>query len=68
MGTMVRKHFYLTEEQIQALQSLGGTLAEHIRRAIDDYLAKMQKVNVSASSSRGGLNGRSTDVPSAEEE
>jgi Tfp pilus assembly PilM family ATPase len=66
---MIRKHFYLTEEQIQALHSLGGTLAEHIRRAIDEYLAKRQKVNVSASSSKGGvIDGRNTDVPSAEEE
>ena len=62
---MVRKHFYLNQEQITALHNLGGTLAEHIRRAIDEYLLK--RLNVSASLSEGRSN-ETNNVPSTEEE
>lgn len=41
---MKRKHFFLTEKQIQKLETLaeetGLSVAELIRRAIDDYLSK----------------------------
>ena len=40
--TMKRVNYHLTEEQIGRLQSLSGktglTVAEIIRRAVDDYL------------------------------
>ncbi len=54
MGIMKRKHFYLTDEQITFLKSLPGTMAEHIRVAINEYITKKNQANVSASSSMEG--------------
>jgi hypothetical protein len=43
----VRTHVILTKPQSRALQELsrasGMTVAEHIRRAIDDYLAMVNQ-------------------------
>lgn len=49
---MIRKHFYLDQEQIDFLKSLPGTVSEHIRQAINDY--KEKRINVSASESKRG--------------
>lgn len=41
---MIRINIYITQKQKQALEELNGlTLSEHIRRAIDEYLAKLRK-------------------------
>jgi len=44
---MKTKTFYLSERQIERLVSLvnetGISMAEHVRRAIDDYLKKLKK-------------------------
>lgn len=41
---MIRINLYLTEKQINALKSLNGlSVSEHIRRAIDEYLARLSK-------------------------
>ncbi len=41
---MKRVNYHLTEKQIESLKQLadttGMTVAEHIRRAVDDYLDK----------------------------
>jgi predicted DNA binding CopG/RHH family protein len=43
---MKRINTHLTKQQIESLKKLadktGLTVAEHIRRAIDEYLAKQQ--------------------------
>lgn len=49
---MLRKTFFLDEEQITFLENLPGTISEHIRQAINDYQKKQQKVS-SSSSERG---------------
>ena len=44
---MKTKTFYLTNRQIERLEAFvketGMTMAEHMRRAIDDYLKKVKK-------------------------
>jgi predicted DNA-binding protein len=44
---MKRVNYHLTEEQISRLQSLSGdtglTVAEIIRRAVDEYLDRKEK-------------------------
>lgn len=50
---MIRKHFYLTNEQHTFLDGLDGlTTSENIRRAIDSYIAKRKKTMVSRSPSK----------------
>ncbi len=45
--TMKRVNYHLTEEQIKRLQSLGEktglSVAEIIRRAVDEYLDRKEK-------------------------
>jgi hypothetical protein len=58
---MLRKTFYLTEEQNKYfLEHTLITASEHIRRAIDDYIKKQKSFLVSSSLSeeKGGKNGR----------
>lgn len=44
---MKTRTFYLTDRQIEALESLvkdtDMAMAEHVRRAIDDYLKKLKR-------------------------
>ena len=44
---MKTRTFYLTDRQIKALESLvkdtDMAMAEHVRRAIDDYLKKLKR-------------------------
>lgn len=49
---MIRRHFYLNQEQIDFLKKLPGNISEHIRRAIDDYIEKLKAFNASASQSK----------------
>lgn len=47
---MLRKIYFVREDQHDFLKSLPGSAAEHVRRAIDDY--KVKKLNANASISR----------------
>lgn len=49
---MKRINAFITQAQFFFLTALSGTLSEHIRRAIDDYIQKMKNLNVSASQSK----------------
>lgn len=41
---MERINIYITIKQLKALRNLNGlSVSEHIRRAIDEYLAKFRK-------------------------
>jgi len=52
---MIRKNFYLTTEQNAFLKKQKDlTVSEHIRRAIDEYIAKKQNKNATTSPSKGG--------------
>lgn len=40
---MIRKNFYLTEEQATLLKKKKNlSVSEHIRRAIDEYISRMR--------------------------
>ena len=55
---MLRKNIHITESQYLFLKALSEDnkenipLAEHIRRAIDKYIADIKKINVSSSESK----------------
>ena len=50
MGSMHRVNFYLTEEQLKILKTLDNlSISEHIRRALDEYLQKLNIQNTSVS-------------------
>ena len=49
---MKRIDAYIHEIQYFFLTSLPGTLSEHIRRALDDYIEKVKALKVSASTSK----------------
>lgn len=51
---MHRINLYIEEVTYIKLKGLPGTLTEHVKRAIDEYLQNMYKVNVSASQSKRG--------------
>ena len=51
---MVSFYLRMREDQNSFLHSLKGSIAEHIRRAIDDYIDKMRNLNVSSSKSKKG--------------
>lgn len=49
---MKLRTLYLTEAQVEALKELGDlTVSEHIRRAIDDYIALKKTLLISKSKS-----------------
>jgi hypothetical protein len=50
---MIRKHITLELSQLTFLSELPGTVSEHVRRAIDEYIAKI-KIEASTSPSKGG--------------
>lgn len=53
--TMIRKNFYLTKEQNRVLKSKKSlTISEHIRRAIDEYIARMRGMTATTSPSNKG--------------
>lgn len=49
---MKRIDAYIHEAQFFFLTTLPGTLSEHIRRALDDYMDKVKALKVSASKSK----------------
>ena len=48
---MVRFNFFIDEAMLEHLEVLPGTVTEHIRQALYDYLLKLQTHNASASQS-----------------
>ena len=50
---MERVDFLLDETQLKFLKKLPGTLSEHIRTAINNYIRKIQSEGMSASQSKG---------------
>ena len=49
---MIRKNFWLSNDQVRFLRKLEGTMTEHIRRAIDEYIERMKDLQVSKSPSK----------------
>ena len=51
---MIRKNFWLTNDQFRFLRKLEGNVSEHVRRAVDEYIAKLkiERLNVSKSLSK----------------
>ncbi len=49
---MERVDFNLGKAQRNFLENLPGTLSEHIRRAIDEYIDRLRFSNVSSSQSK----------------
>ena len=50
---MERVNFFLSPEKVSFLKSLPGTMTEHIRRAIDEYIDRLKGSEASASQSKG---------------
>jgi hypothetical protein len=48
---MIRKDFWLTNNQVRFLRKLEGNMTEHIRRAIDEYILKIKKEQLKISTS-----------------
>lgn len=55
---MLRKDFWMTNDQVRFLRKLEGNMTEHIRRAIDEYIKrkKEEQLKVSFSKSKYGSN------------
>jgi len=51
---MKRFDIYLDPEQIKYLGKLSGTVSEHVRLAIREYIESIEGKNVSASASKKG--------------
>lgn len=54
---MIRKAFYIRKDQDQFLLALSGSEAEHVRRAIDQYIERVKRESVSVSPSQKGPHG-----------
>ena len=52
---MKRINLYLSEEHLQFLKDYPGTISEHIREAIDDWIMKKKNINASISPTKGGI-------------
>jgi len=48
---MKRKDVYITDEQVVFLTELDGTVSEHIRRAIEEYIQRLKNIKMTASAS-----------------
>ena len=53
---MISILFRLSESTNIKLEALPGTKAEHIRRAIDEYLQRINPIDAAASQSGGDVN------------
>ena len=49
---MVRKHFLMRNDQFKSLNTLKGTISEHLRIAIDEYLLKKKKEEMNVGESK----------------
>ncbi len=54
---MLRRNYLIKEEQDKALRALSGHVSEHIRNAIDEYLAKKKKETLNVSESKSEMKG-----------
>jgi len=52
--SMKRIDLYINEVNLSFLSTLSGTVSEHIRRAIDEYIEKVKNFKVSSSLSKEG--------------
>jgi len=48
---MIRKNFWLSNDQVRFLRKLEGNMTEHIRRAVDEYIAKKREEQLKISKS-----------------
>jgi hypothetical protein len=53
---MKRIDFFLDDNQSTFLATLPGTVSEHLRRAVDEYVERKQSSKVSGSLSNKGVN------------
>lgn len=51
---MRKRNFFLTNAQDAFLRSLDGSVSEHIRRAVDEYIERKRNVPITISPSRHG--------------
>lgn len=51
---MQRINLFIDDSDYITLKQLPGTLTEHVKQAIKEYLNSLYKVNVSASQSKNG--------------
>jgi len=51
IDVMKRINVFLDIKQLKFLESQSGTISEHIRRAVEDYIKAIQLKSVSASKS-----------------
>jgi len=49
---MKRINFFLKENLFNYLKALPEPLSEHLRRAVEEYVVKLQGINASASQSK----------------
>lgn len=48
---MVKRNFFIYNEQDKFLRHLGGNASEHVRRALDDYRERIQNRDATTSPS-----------------
>lgn len=49
---MIRKASYFRKEQLDFLKTIQGNFADHLRRALDEYIERLKGQKVSASASK----------------
>lgn len=54
---MKRVDIYIKEDQFYYIGNLSGTLSEHVRRALDDYIQTLKAKETSTSASKGVSHG-----------
>lgn len=51
MWAMLRRHYFIREDQIKFLKSLPGNASGYIRQALDDFIIKKSKETLQVSTS-----------------
>ncbi len=51
---MRRINAFLEDSWVDYLKKLPGTLSEHFRRAVNEYITRIEEKKVSSSQSKGG--------------
>jgi hypothetical protein len=51
MMVVIKITTYIREDQVKKITEMGGTIADNIRRSLDEYIAKYYHVTTSRSSS-----------------
>jgi len=66
---MIVKDFYIRNDQWRFLRDLPGTSAEHVRAALDDYMAKKESQKLKVSTSKSYVkDARKSSEPQAQSE